>query len=67
MMVTAYTSPRVTVGSADYYSERAKAERAAAEARMAGLGGVCRWDDEYNDNSAKGRFVVTCRAAKREA
>jgi len=56
-----YRSPTVTVGSAAYHAEREKAERLSAAERIAGRGSVTRWDDEYNDYSAKGVFVVTGR------
>lgn len=62
MMVKVYESERVTVGSAAYQAERARAERIAQGIRADGGGAVCRWDDDYNDHSATGRFVVTGRA-----
>lgn len=67
MMVTIYQSPRVVVGSADYAKARDQAERIAAQQRMVGAGGHARWDDDYNDTSATGRFVVTARAVLKVA
>jgi hypothetical protein len=61
MLVKLYESPRVSVGSPDYNRERAKAEGLSAAERAKGGGSVCRWDDDYNDYSATGRFVVTGR------
>lgn len=67
MLVTIYTSHRVTVGSADYAKVKAQAERIAQQQVNVGCGGVCRWVDDYNDYSAQGRFVVTARAIVKAA
>jgi hypothetical protein len=61
-MVKLFTSDRVTMGSDAYHAQRAKAERIAAQQRSVNGSGVVRWDDEYNDHSARGVFVVTGRA-----
>lgn len=61
MYVELYRSPRVVVGSSAYHAERDKAERMTQAERIAGRGSVTRWDDEYNDYSARGTFVVTGR------
>jgi hypothetical protein len=61
MYVELYRSPRVTVGSPAHNAERAKAEHLTQQERIAGRGSVTRWDDEYNDYSARGTFVVTGR------
>jgi len=56
-----YEGARVTVGSKEYDREKVAAEKAAAASRAAGKGGHARWEDEYNDFSARGRFVVSGR------
>lgn len=61
MLTTVHTSKRVTVGSAEYRAARVEAEEIAAEERRSRGAGLVRWDDEYNDGSAVGRFVVTSR------
>lgn len=61
MMTTIYKSERVTVGSPQYQAAKAQAERIAAQQRQVGKPGTVRWEDEYNDYSARGIFVVTSR------
>lgn len=58
MMITLFTSCRVTIGTPEYHREREAAERLALAATPRGH---CRWQDDYNDYSATGRFVVTGR------
>lgn len=62
MMTTVYTSRRVDVGTTAYHEAKAAAERTAQAERAAGKPAVVRWDDGYNDYSARGVFVVTGRA-----
>jgi hypothetical protein len=61
-VIKIYTSARVDMGTAAYYAARTAAERVAQDERAAGRSANVRWDDEYNDNSARGVFVVTGRA-----
>jgi hypothetical protein len=61
MMTTIFTSDRVHVRSNAYAAAREKAERIAAQQRIAGIHAHCRWADDYNDHSATGRFIVTSR------
>lgn len=61
MMITIYTSERVSIGSDTYRAAMAKAERIASQQRQVGKGGCVTWDDDYNDYSATGRFRVTAR------
>lgn len=61
MLVTHFQSSRVVVGTAAYHAAMDQAEQRAQELRSVGKGGCVRWDDEYNDYSAVGRFVVTGR------
>ncbi len=61
MMITLYTSQRVTCGTPAYHAARAEAQKISAQSRAAGKGGQDRWVDEYNDTTVRGRFVVTGR------
>lgn len=62
MTVQIFKSDRVTAGSVQYNEARAKAERIAAQQRQVGHNGTVHWQDEYNDYSVRGVFVVTATA-----
>lgn len=67
MLVTVYTSNRVTVGSPEYRAAMVEAQGVASRHTVLGLGGYARWADDYNDHSATGRFIVTARAVTTKA
>lgn len=62
MIVTIYKSETVTIGSPAYRQAMIKAQTIASQQRAVGKGGLDRWEDDYNDSRASGRFVVTARS-----
>lgn len=62
MLIKIFEGERVRVGSEKYRAQMIEAQTIASRSRQAGRGGLERWEDDYNDHSATGHFVVTARA-----